>query len=273
MRRRHLLAGCLLVAIPVGSWQLWSSWTAGPSAPIPSVPGARVEARSAELARVRAACDLEALDAFVEEQRTLARAGQPQAWRVLAEALLERIATRVMRKGMKVGSAVFDAVPPAIAADIDEGLRCLDAARRGGDDSSETWRIEAGLLCYRITGWAAALQLDGRIAAAIDRAVELDPMNPRMHVALGCRKLFAPPLLGQDLDKASEHLLWAANALPDDERPLVFAAMAAWLAGRITECRELLSRAADRNPRNVYAIEVARRLAAGEDDPFGRDVR
>jgi hypothetical protein len=273
MKRHHVFAACLAVAVPLGGWQLWSAWQGEPIAPIPGATEARLAPRSAVLARVRAAGELAALDAFVDEQRSLARAGDAHASRILAEALLERIAARVLHKGMKVGSAVFETVPPEVAADIDEGLRSLDAARAGGDDGSEVHRIEAGLLCYRITGLGSALALDGRIAAAIERALALDPENPRVHVALGCRKLFAPPLLGQDLAKAREHLLWAADVLVDDERPLVFAAMAEWLASRPTECRELLARAIERNPRNAYAVEVARRIAAGEADPFGRDLR
>jgi hypothetical protein len=52
----------------------------------------------------------------------------------------------------------------------------------------------------------------------------------------------------------------------------VFAAMAAFELGDRDEALGLIERAVERNPNSAYAAEVARRLRAGEDDPFGRDV-
>lgn len=262
-----------MVLVPVAGYGAYSAWAGETAAVIPDSAATSATGRSLALARVRRSCRVADLDAFIAAQRQRLHADpDPEQQRVLAEALLERIATRVTHRGMKVGECLFSELPEDVAADIDEGLRLLAAAARGGDDSAEVHRIEAALLCYRITGWASALQWNGKIASALQRALERDPNNARAHVALGCRKLFSPSLLGQDLAQAAEHLAYGAQALAEDERPLVFAAMTAWLRDRRDECAELLRQAVARNPDNPYAVEVARRFAAGEDDPFGRDI-
>ena len=110
------------------------------------------------------------------------------------------------------------------------------------------------------------------IQKAIEQARALKPDHPRVLVALGCEKLFAPRFLGHDPEGAKGMFLSASEALPEDERPLVFAAMAAHLLRQHEEAIQLLERAAARNPDNRYAAAVLTRLRAAEPDPFGRDV-
>ena len=152
------------------------------------------------------------------------------------------------------------------------GVAAIARAVELGDATSEVHRIEAGLLSMQITGWASALRLNQRIDTALTRAAEIEPTNPRVQVALGCRKLFAPRLLGHDPEGAFDHFGPAAEALTVDERPLMFAAMAAWLTGDVDRATRLVERATARNPNNAYAAEVARRIAAGVSDPFADDV-
>lgn len=230
--------------------------------------------RRGELTAARRTCDPATLDAFVAAQRERLeeQAESPTAHRLLAEALLERVLLRGMHKGMVVGQPVFDRLPAASEEDIAEGLVLLERARELGDESSENYRLEAALLGNRITGWASALSLNGRVQAALGKALELDPRNAAVHVALGCRKLLAPALLGHDPEQALEHLRYAADAMPDDERPRIFAAMASWLAGRERDARDWARQAVEINPNNSFARALTRRLETGEEDPFGRDV-
>jgi hypothetical protein len=91
-------------------------------------------------------------------------------------------------------------------------------------------------------------------------------------VALGLRLLLAPRLLGHDPAAALTHFDRAAAGLPDDERPLLFAAMAEWLLRQRQRAIARLEQAVARNPDRVFARVVLARLRRDEPDPFGRDV-
>ena len=110
------------------------------------------------------------------------------------------------------------------------------------------------------------------MTAVYKRATELDGENPRLHVGLGCRKLFAPRFLGQDLDKAMEHFVYACFKLPQDERPRLFASMTAYLTGDPDAALSWAEKAAALNEHNAFAQAVLQRLKNNEFDPFGRDV-
>lgn len=228
--------------------------------------------RSTRLAEARRAGTVEALSAFIAAQRTLIeeRPNDATLWRVLAEAYLERSQQRVSHKGMSVSRPMYDEVPPAVRQDLDLGDAALAKARELGDATSESYRIEAALISGRITGLVTVMRLRSSITHAISTALELDPTNPRALVSAACQKLFNP--FSSEVDQARADFLRAAKALPLDERPLVFASLAAFLSddleGAIEHCRE----AAERTPGSAYANEVLRRLEAGEDDPFGRDL-
>jgi tetratricopeptide (TPR) repeat protein len=232
------------------------------------------DARRAELLATRRSCSMSSLDAFVAEQRRCTQAGprDKAALHLLAEALLERVLLRTARRGMVVGEPLYAELPPATGADIDEGLQCITRARELGDVTSENYRIEAALLSNRITGLTAAVSLNGRIQGALAKAAQLDGSNPALHVALGLRKLLAPPLLGNAPDEALAHLEFAAKAMPYDERPQVFAAMAEYLERKRQKAIDWLQQAVARNPNNVFARVVLQRLRRGEDEPFARDV-
>lgn len=214
------------------------------------------------------------LSSFIRDQRMLSgrnpqRAG---AWRLLAEALLERARTHAQNKGLAVGKPVFSDIPEAMAADLAEGLGAIERARALAAEDSELLRIEAELLTAQITGIGSAILLDGRISELIRKAMVLDPGNPRLQVAMGCRMLFAPPFLGHDPAAAKSYLLAAAASLSIDERPLLLAAMACHLLDQDDRALELLASAAQRNPHNRFVAAVVKRMEAGEQEPFARDL-
>jgi tetratricopeptide (TPR) repeat protein len=230
--------------------------------------------RCRELAAARRTCDRATLDTFVQEQRVLvARAPRdPEALRLLAEALLERVLLHGQLRGMVVGKPLYDELPPGVAADLDEAQRLVQRAREAGDDSAANHRLEAAVLGNRITGVVSALQWNGAIEAALATAAKKDDRDPALHVALGLRKLLAPELLGHDPDRALAHFEYAASVLAGDERPRVFAAMAAWLLKKRQRAIEWLEQAVADNPQNAFARAVLARVRRGEPDPFARDV-
>ncbi len=229
---------------------------------------------AASLRAARRTCTVTAVDAVIASLREDLRK-QPDArdtWHWLADPLLERSLLRSHDRGIVVGAPTFPQLPKELTDDLEGGLVAARKARELGDQTSDLFRIEAGLMSQRITGLASALLWNGRIETALQNANERGQDNPHLHVALGLRSLLTPKLLGHDPVKALEHFEFAAEALADDERPAVFAAMASYLQKKRQQAIGWVEQAVARNPENRFARVVLARLRAGEDDPFGRDV-
>ena len=217
------------------------------------------------------------LDAFIEHQRRLvAGSSEPDATgyalTILAMALGERCSARNAGRGIQVGRPLYEQVPEPTERDITEGLDALDRAQELGFESSELHRIRSLLLSCRVVGLTSALRWKGQIGRELQRAFELDPNNPRAHVGQGATEILTPAFLGQDCTSALNRLIPAAEALPLDERPLVFAAMAAFLLGKRGQSLDLLDRATERRPSARFAAVVAERIRRGEKEPFAGDV-
>lgn len=271
--RRRRLALAAGFAVVTGSGGLVAWYVSPPAATQTTVGRLTAHPRSTALAALRRSMDAAALDAFVVEQQQRAEsAGDASEWRVLAEACLERVLLASSRLGMEVGRPTFASMPPEVAASLALGEEAIAKARSLGDLHSEVARIGAGLLANRIDGALAAMRLGRRVDELVAEADAAGDGNPHVAVLRGCRLVFAPKWLGGDPSRALALFEAAAEAMPDDERPLVFAAFAAHLLGDGANAREHLQAAVARNPRNAYAREVLRRLEAGEDDPFGRDL-
>lgn len=267
----------ILLLVPCVGYGVWYAMTRPAiSADVPDASTAvarRLEGRSQLVAETRLSCDIDDLDGLVADQQELVEEDPtPENLRVLAEAVYERILARDMRKGFKIGSFV-DAASYAInRGDIELGLAAIRRAKKLGDTSAESDRLEAGLLSQSLTDLGAVFKTRAAIDAALQRALKKDPRNGHVHVALGCRLLFVPSWLGQDIDKAIEHFEFAARVLPNNERPCLFAAFGRYLQGARGACREWLEKARAKNPKHPFLLAVLARLAAGEDKPFERDL-
>lgn len=276
--KRLLSFVCLCTAAGVAA----TAWVrlradAGAGVPVPEAPATPAATSSdpaaAALRAARRSCKAEALDPVVAQLATRTKvSAEASAFRLLAEACLERILLRSHRSGIRVGTPTWSKLPPEIEADVEQGLTAARRARELGDTSAEPFRLEAALLSQRITGLTAALQWNGKIQQALEQALQKAPSDPQLQVAIGLRKLLAPRLLGHDPGQALGHFEFAAAALVDDERPAVFAAMACHLQQKRMQAIRWLEQAVARNPANAFAKVVLQRLRAGEDDPFGRDL-
>lgn len=271
------LSLCSVAAIGATAWAMLGSnevdRIGAPTAPRQEPPSAAA-GDAARLQAARRTCTVAALDAIVEDlqNRCTPAAVDGRPWHLLAEALLERVQTRSHRRGIVVGEPIYTELPREQANDVDAGLAAVARARELGQDDGDLWRIEAALLSQRITGLGAALQWNARIQQALAGAIERTKDDPRLHIALGLRKLLAPKLLGHDPQRALEHFEFAARSLADDERPAVFAAMASWLQKKRLQAIDWLEQAVARNPDNLFARVVLKRVRRDEPDPFGRDV-
>jgi tetratricopeptide (TPR) repeat protein len=279
---------CICLLLLAGTaWTILGEEAQVPVPPAPAVPAvppttqpagtglALAALQEQALATARRSCSLAELDRFVATQRLAVDRAPTDAGmrRLLAKGLLERLLLRTQTRGMVVGEPVYAELPAPVRKDCDEALALLARARELGDDSAENWRLEASVLSHRLTGLGSALQWNGRIQEALANAGKRDGADPALHLSLGLRKLFAPNrLLGHDPEHALEHLEFAAGAMLDDERPGVFAAMAAWLLRRRAKAIEWLERATANNPNNVFARVVLARLRRDEPEPFARDV-
>lgn len=243
---------------------------------IPAVtPRATALGEHAERIELARRQGMEALDAVVAELEATVASGAPDAslLHALAEALLERSLLRDLRKGMAVGKPTHEKLPEALAADVAAGIRAAERAIEAGDDTAEIHRILSALLSRQVTGIGTALRLRGRIDAELKLAEERDPEHPKVLIARGCGQLFAPNrLFGHDPEAAESKFLAAAARLPDDERPLMFASMCAWLLGHPERALAHIEAASDRNPTHPYVRAVAQRIRDGAADPFGPDA-
>lgn len=270
MRRR----AAILVCTPIVASAAWLTWPR-PDTGATSLPAsvAAVHPRSAQLAEIRCSMDPPRLERFIAEQTERAESGRdPGEWRVLGEAHLERVLLASSSFGMAVAKPTFATIPDTVSRHLDAGERAVAQARLLGDTHSEVARIEAGLKANRMTGMVAAMRIGREVERLIEEAANRDSGNPHVAVMRGCRLLFTPKWLGGDPQRALPLFEAAASRLPHDERPLVFAAFAAHLLGDTPRALALLRDATRRTPANRYAREVLRRLEAGEDRVFERDV-
>ncbi|MBK8980063.1 MAG: hypothetical protein IPM29_29540 [Planctomycetes bacterium] len=276
-RRRRTVRVGAAIAVAAAGVTFYAVDDLRDAPPLPRPPARLTPApggRARELAELRRSFDLAALDRYVAALRasTERDAAAADAWRALGEALLERCLMRDRNKGMAPGRPTHDELPPDNAADIAEGLAAVQRAIDLGEPTGDAWRVRAALLSLSITGFGDLLTKRPRASEALDRAAALDPGNPRVLLMRASERLFAPRFLGFDPADAIPTLERVAEELTVDERPLVTLAFAHWLAGDLDAACHALERALERNPANRYAREVLRRLYAGEDEPFARDV-
>jgi len=126
----------------------------------------------------------------------------------------------------------------------EEALALLD----GLPESSERERIRADLLATMIRSDFRAQKYRDRLNAAIDRALELDPDNPRALVSAAKPLVFAPEGQGRDLEAAVDRLDRALAVEPDLEAALLLRAEARRRLGDVEEARADWRRALEVNP-------------------------
>ncbi len=131
-----------------------------------------------------------------------------------------------------------------IDAAAEEALQALDEL----PESSERERLRADLLATLIRSDYRAKRHQPALEAAIARALELDPANPRALATAAKPLIFAPPEKGRDLVEAVATLDRALALDPGLESALLLKALALEMQGKADESQAVLRLALAANP-------------------------
>lgn len=119
-------------------------------------------------------------------------------------------------------TAVRAAFGRRIDVAAEEGLALLGRL----PEDSERHRLEADLVATLIRSDFRATRHEARFRTAVDRALALDPRNPRAHLAAAKPLVFAPPERGRDLRAAVARLTTALDLDPALEPARLLRALA-----------------------------------------------
>jgi tetratricopeptide (TPR) repeat protein len=145
-----------------------------------------------------------------------------------------------------------------IDAAAEEALALLDRL----PESSERERVRGDLLATMIRSDFRAKKYEPELRTAVERALELDPDNPRAHVTAAKPLLFAPPDRGRDVDAAIEHLDRALELAPGLESARLLRASAREMSGDLDSARADARAALGRNPQCTPAARLLERLGS-----------
>ena len=169
------------------------------------MPPADLDRVTREVARAERRWDGDAAVAALTNARALARSapGPAAAALQIRAGLLAAELLRVRFEQAAAGPAgERERLGQQIDAFAEEALALLVAQ----PESSERCRLEADLLATMIRSDFRAKKYEARFNAAVARARELDPANPRALVAAAKPFLFAPPGRGRDPARGIELL-------------------------------------------------------------------
>jgi tetratricopeptide (TPR) repeat protein len=191
---------------------------------IGAAPPADLDRVTREVARAERRWDGDAAVAALTNARALARSapGPAAAALQIRAGLLAAELLRVrFEQAATDGTASRETLGQQIDAFAEEALALVD----GQPATSERYRLEADLLATMIRSDFRAKKYEARFNAAVARARELDPRNPRALVAAAKPFLFAPPGRGRDPAKGIELLDRALGLDPRLESALLLRAL------------------------------------------------
>jgi len=142
---------------------------------------------------------------------------------------------------------------------IDSAIENAQRAIVINDKASDAHALLADLYGNKIGlgGVLAATRYGARVTSECERALELDPNNPRIYLVLGRKYLFAPKMFGGSLDKAVESFQEAITLDPKCDEGFVWLAIAYRKKGDSQNAAKALQRALRLNPRSSFATRVA----------------
>lgn len=105
-------------------------------------------------------------------------------------------------------------------------------------------------------GVFTAIRIGPKAQAETERALELDPNDPRIYIVIGRRQLYSPRMFGGDIEKAIESFRKATTLDPHCDEGFVWLAIANGKKGDSRAARAAVDEALRLNSRNVIALEI-----------------
>jgi tetratricopeptide (TPR) repeat protein len=105
-------------------------------------------------------------------------------------------------------------------------------------------------------GVFTAIRIGPKAQAETERALELDPNDPRIYIVIGRRQLYSPRMFGGDIDKAIESFRKATTVDPHCDEGFVWLAIANSKKGNSKAAKAAVDEALRLNSRNVIALEI-----------------
>ncbi len=219
----------------------------------------------ARLAEVRRHYDAEAAVGVLNDVRTARRAGEIRGSDAVGLHVRAALAAAELLR------IDYEDTPDDEAAErrtlgqridvaADEGLDLVDEL----PETSERERLRADLVATKIRSDYRAQKYEDEFSAAVARALELDPDNPRALATAAKRALFAPPEHGGDPAEAVRLLDRALELDPDLESARLLRALAHEKLGEIDEAAADWRRVLEGNPDAAPAREGLARIGDGE---------
>ncbi len=171
------------------------------------------------------------------------------------------------------GYALYSLAGRTMEADTDASHALLEEAESFLERSveiepiAESYALLASAIGMRIDGPASAMTLGMRSGAAMSRARELGPDNPRVRLLEGMSAFHTPRMFGGGHEAALEHFLAAIELFAEDAPQPPLPAWGhveayAWLGqthvalGQVEEARRAYERALELEPGYVWVREV-----------------
>jgi tetratricopeptide (TPR) repeat protein len=137
---------------------------------------------------------------------------------------------------------------------LDEAIAAAQRAV-GLDDKAAEFHSLLGELYGRKIGFGGfftAMRYGPRANAETERALALDPNNPRAHACLGRKYLFSPRMFGGDIDKAVASFRKATELDPAFDENFVWLSIAYRKKGEPEAADRALQEALRLNPRSEF---------------------
>ncbi len=135
------------------------------------------------------------------------------------------------------------------------------------DNTSEVWRMRADLYGTMIRSDYRATRYQDRMQDAIDKALALNPENPRAHESAARPLVFADEEHGRNLEKAMAHIEKALALAPGLESARVLEAVVLEEMGRTNDAKAQWQAILEDNPHCVPAQRRLKALEAGGTSP------